>query len=66
MTLKRIRLELARDPDFPDGSRERGYDLIAPIDENDRLVAEEWRHHRDRLSGSALLGRRGRARALSS
>jgi hypothetical protein len=47
MTLKRIRLELARDPDFPDGSRERGYDLIAPIDETDHLVAEEWRHHRD-------------------
>lgn len=43
MALKRIRLELARDHDFPDGSRERGYDLIAPIDDNDHLVAEEWR-----------------------
>ena len=48
MTLKRIRLELARDHDFPDGSRERGYDLIAPIGEDDSLVADEWRLNRDR------------------
>ena len=48
MTLKRIRLELARDHDFPDGSRERGYDLIAPIGKDDHLVSEEWRKYRDR------------------
>ena len=48
MTLKRIRLELARDQDFPDGSRERGYDLIAPIGEDDCLVPDEWRLNRDR------------------
>jgi len=48
MTLKRIRLELARDQDFPDGSRERGYDLVAPIGEDDCLVADEWRLNRDR------------------
>jgi hypothetical protein len=48
MTLKRIRLELARDQDFPDGSRERGYDLVAPIGDDDRLVADEWRLNRDR------------------
>lgn len=48
MTLKRIRLELARDHEFPNGSRERGYELIAPLDEADRLVADEWRKNRDR------------------
>jgi hypothetical protein len=48
VALKRIRLELARDHEFPDGSRERGYDLIAPIDDNDQLVAEEWRSERDK------------------
>jgi hypothetical protein len=48
MTLKRIRLELARDHDFPDGSTERGYDFIAPVDEDDHLVAQEWRQNRDR------------------
>ena len=48
MPLKRIRLELARDHDFPDGSRERGYELIAPIDASDHLAANEWRQERDR------------------
>jgi len=48
MALKRIRLELARDHEFPEGSRERGYDLIAPVDDNDHLVAEEWRKERDK------------------
>jgi len=48
MTLKRIRLELARDHDFPDGSRERGYEIIAPLDDSDHLIAEEWRKERDK------------------
>jgi hypothetical protein len=48
MTLMRIRLELARDSDFPNGSRERGYEFAAPLDDNGRLVASEWKHHRDR------------------
>ena len=48
MALKRIRLELARGHDFPDGSRERGYDLIAPIDDDDHLIAEEWRKEREK------------------
>lgn len=48
MPLKRIRLELARDHDFPDGSRERGYELIAPIDDSDHLVANEWREQREK------------------
>jgi hypothetical protein len=46
--LKRIRLELARDHDFPDGSRERGYELIAPIDDSDHLAANEWREQREK------------------
>lgn len=48
MTLKRIRLELARDHDFPEGSRVRGYEIIAPLDDEDHLVAEEWRKNRDK------------------
>ncbi len=48
MTLKRIRLELARDPDFPEGSRERGYEFAAPLDECGRLVPSEWRQSRAR------------------
>jgi hypothetical protein len=48
MSLKRIRLELARDPEFPEGSRERGYEFAAPLDECGRLVPAEWRRARSR------------------
>lgn len=48
MTLKRIRLELARDHDYPNGSRDRGYDFIAPLDDKGHLDAAEWRKSRDR------------------
>lgn len=43
MALKQIRLELARDPEFPDGSRRHGYDIIAPLDDEGHLQVEEWR-----------------------
>lgn len=46
--LKRVRLDLARDHDFPDGSRERGYDFIAPIDDDGHLIASEWKRLRAR------------------
>lgn len=48
MTLKQVRLELARDHDHPNGSREHGYDLIAPLDEQGHLDAAEWKKNRDR------------------
>ena len=48
MTMKRIRLELARDHEFPDGSRERGYEFAAPIDDAGHLSADEWRKQRER------------------
>jgi hypothetical protein len=48
VTLKRIRLELARDHDFPEGSRERGYEFAAPLDSDGRLAAAEWKTVRDR------------------
>ena len=48
MSLKHVRLELARDHDFPSGSQERGYEFVAPIDDDGRLVPEEWQQARDR------------------
>lgn len=48
MTLKRIRLELARNPDFPHGSNRHGYDFAAPLDDDGHLDAEEWRQQRER------------------
>ena len=48
MTMKRIRLELARDHEFPSGSSERGYEFAAPLDEKGNLLAEEWRANKER------------------
>ncbi len=45
--LKKIRLELARDHDHPDGSRGVGYEFAAPLDGNDRIDAAEWHKRRD-------------------
>lgn len=47
MTLKRIRLELARDPEFPDGSAHHGYEFVAPITGDGRINPEEWKRHRN-------------------
>lgn len=48
MPLKLIRLELARDPEFPEGSRRHGYELVAPLDETDHLAPAEWHTYRER------------------
>ncbi len=48
MSLKQVRLELARDHDFPSGSHDRGYDFIAPLDDQGHLDAIEWKANRDR------------------
>jgi hypothetical protein len=43
MKLKRIRLEMARNPGFPQGSALRGYEFTAPLTEDGRIDAEAWR-----------------------
>ncbi|WP_072393710.1 hypothetical protein [Hyphomicrobium sp. CS1GBMeth3] len=48
MTLRHVRLELARDHEFPTGSRDRGYEFVAPLDAAGYLDAAEWRKTRDR------------------
>jgi hypothetical protein len=48
MTLKRIRLELARGHEYPNGSSKHGYDFAAPLDDAGHLSAEEWKKARDR------------------
>ncbi|MHA1524232.1 MAG: hypothetical protein ACTSY1_07465 [Alphaproteobacteria bacterium] len=42
MSLKNIRLELARTSKFPSGSKQHGYVFTAPIDESGRIDAVEW------------------------
>ena len=48
MSFSQIRLELARDHDFPDGSSERGYEFTAPLADDSRISPTEWKSDRDR------------------
>jgi len=50
MTFLKVRLELARTPEFPEGSNKRGYEFVAPLDETGLLDVEEWRHHKTRCT----------------
>jgi len=44
--LKKIRLELARTPERPEGDPNVAYEIVAPLDRNGRLDGEAWRSHR--------------------
>jgi len=45
MPLSIIRLELARDHDFPQGSNHHGYEFIAPLDDSGHIEAVGWKEH---------------------
>lgn len=45
MSLYRVRMTLARDPAFPEGSSTRGYDFILPLDGAMMLDAKLWSAH---------------------
>ena len=45
--LKRIRLNLARSKEFPQGSTKHGYEFGAPLDANGHIDVALWRQHRD-------------------
>ena len=40
--LKRVRLELARSREFPDGSARHGYEAVMPLDEGGRIDRRMW------------------------
>lgn len=42
MTLSKIRIEMARNPEFPDGSAAHGYEFVAPLNSADHIDAEAW------------------------
>jgi hypothetical protein len=44
--LKRIRLNLARSKEFPNGSSRHGYEFVAPLDGDGHIDVELWRKHR--------------------
>jgi hypothetical protein len=43
MSLMRVRLELARSQDFPEGSSTHGYEFIAPLNKDGHIDAEAWK-----------------------
>ncbi len=48
MTLKKVRLELARDHEHPEGSKRHGYEFVGPLDEEGRLDPVLWKKYRER------------------
>jgi hypothetical protein len=44
---KRIRLNLARSKEFPNGSTRHGYEFVAPLDVKGHIDARLWHEHRD-------------------
>jgi hypothetical protein len=50
MALKRIRLELARTKEFPEGNPNCGYEFIAPLKADGHFDLEEWKKTREACS----------------
>ena len=48
--LRKVRLELARTPGFPDGAADCGYEFVAPLDAEGHLDAAGWKDHRERCT----------------
>jgi hypothetical protein len=49
LNLRRIRLELAREPGHPEGSSRYGYEIAAPLKTDGRIDVDLWKDHRDRF-----------------
>jgi hypothetical protein len=45
MALQRIRLELARTREYPEGSANHGYEFVAPLDASGHLDPKGWKVH---------------------
>ena len=57
MPLHKIRLELARGKEFPDGSPSHGYEFVAPLDAGGHFDAAEWKKTRDKCVVRRFWGR---------
>jgi hypothetical protein len=42
---RHVRLLLGREKAHPEGEQHEGYDLLVPLDEDNRLDAHEWKTH---------------------
>lgn len=47
MALKKVRLELARDTNFPNGSPAHGYEFLAPLGKDGKINVTEWKRYHD-------------------
>jgi hypothetical protein len=56
MGLARIRLELARTPEFPEGSTRHGYEFIAPLNGDAHIDPKAWKELKDRCKVSRFWG----------
>ncbi len=45
MPLMKVRLELARNEEFPEGSSHHGYDFNAPLSDDGHISKQEWNEH---------------------
>jgi len=45
--LSRVRLNLARSHDHPNGSSHHGYEFVAPLGDDKHIDADAWKKHRD-------------------
>jgi len=50
MTLMRIRLEVARIGEFPNGSSRHGYEFLAPLTADGHIDPDAWRSFKDRCT----------------
>jgi hypothetical protein len=46
-SFRQIRLELAREPGHPEGESHIAYVMVAPLDDEGRIDAEQWKKHRE-------------------
>jgi hypothetical protein len=46
-SFKRIRLNLARSPEFPQGSTRHGYEFVAPLDAAGHIDLKLWKAHKE-------------------
>jgi hypothetical protein len=46
VSLKLIRLNLARSKEFPNGSSGHGYEIVAPLDRDGHIDPAAWKDHR--------------------
>jgi hypothetical protein len=56
MDLVQIRLELARTPQFPEGSARHGYEFIAPLTKDAHIDSAAWKEMKDRCEVTRFWG----------